>query len=219
VAEHSIQSFANGGKNHAWASGFHARGTRALADLSEDGRGGVTRDYGNGYDAAAGGFYFFAADDLIAGPVAAFYKHIRKQAGDDFAWREIIENHDRVDAFQCGENFGALAFRQDWTPGAFQLADTGITVEADNERVPETAGLLETADVPGMQQIETTVGEDDAASVAFLAAKPQNRLLKSQNPLVQRDSMNARAKTALALDEKLVYHAPLGLRLGARSLS
>jgi hypothetical protein len=70
-----------------------------------------------------------------------------------------------------------------------------------------------------MQQIETTVGEDDAASVAFLAAKPQNRLLKSQNPLVQRDSMNARAETALALDESLVYHAPLGLRLGARSPS
>jgi hypothetical protein len=219
VAKHSIQSFANGGKNHAWASGFHARGTSAFADLSEDGRGGVTRDYWNGNDAAAGGFYFFAADDLIAGPVAAFYKHIRKQTGDDFARREIIENHDCVDAFQRSENFGTFAFGQDWTPGAFQLADTGITVETNNERVPKTASLLETADVPGVQQIETAIGEDDVAAVAFLAAKPQNRLPKSQNLRVQRDSMNARAKTVLALDEKLVYHAPRGLRLGAGSLS
>jgi len=70
-----------------------------------------------------------------------------------------------------------------------------------------------------VQQIETAVGEDDAASVAFLAAKPQNRLLQSQNLQVQRDSMNARAKTALALDEKLVYHAPRELRLRAGSLS
>src|SRR5580700_2038952 len=111
VAEHRIQSFANGGKNHAWASGFHARGMSAFADLSEDRRGGVTRDYWNGNDAAASGFYFLAADDLIAGPVAAFYKHIRKQTGDDFAWGEIIENHDRVDAFQSSENFGTFAFR------------------------------------------------------------------------------------------------------------
>jgi alkylhydroperoxidase family enzyme len=219
VTEHSIQSFANGGKNHAWTSGFHARGTSAFADLSEDGRGGVTRDYGNGNDAAASGFYFFAADDLIAGPVAAFYQHIRKQAGDEFLWRQIIENHDRVDAFQRSENFGTFAFRQERTPGAFQLADTGITVEANDERIPETASLLEAADVPGVQQIETAVGENDLAAVAFLAAKPQNRLLKSQNLRIQRDSMNARAKTALALDEKLVYHAPRGLCLGAGSLS
>ena len=33
VAEHSIQSFANGGKNHAGASGFHARGASAFANL------------------------------------------------------------------------------------------------------------------------------------------------------------------------------------------
>jgi hypothetical protein len=191
----------------------------AFADLSEDRRGGVTRDYWNGNDAAASGFYFLAADDLIAGPVAAFYKHIRKQTGDDFAWGEIIENHDRVDAFQSSENFGTFAFRQDWTPGAFQLADTGVAVEANNEHVPETASLLETADVTGVQQIETAVGEDDLAAVAFLAAKPQNRLLKSQNLGVQRDSMNVRAKTALALDEKLVYHAPRGLCLGAGSLA
>jgi hypothetical protein len=30
--------------------------------------------------------------------------------------------------------------------------------------------------------------------------------------------MNARAKTALAVDKKLVYHAPPGLRLSAGSL-
>ena len=58
-----------------------------------------------------------------------------------------------------------------------------------------------------MQQIETAVGEDDAAAVAFLAAKPQNRFFDSQNPWVQRNSMKARAKTALVLSERLVYHA------------
>jgi hypothetical protein len=75
--------------------------------------------------------------------------------------------------------------------------------------------LLETADVPGVQQIETAVGEDDAAAVAFLAAKPQNRFLETQNLRIQRNSMKAHAKTAMAFAEKLVYHALEPQRLGA----
>jgi len=43
----------------------------------------------------------------------------------------------------------------------------------------------------GMEQIKTAVGEDDAAAVAFLAAKPQNRFLKCQDCRLQRVSMRA----------------------------
>ena len=41
VAKHSFQSFANGRQDHAGTSGFHARGLRAFADLSENRRGGI----------------------------------------------------------------------------------------------------------------------------------------------------------------------------------
>ena len=61
--------------------------------------------------------------------------------------------------------------------------------------------------MPRMQQIKAAVREDDAAAVAFLAAKPQNRFLDCQNLRMQRNSMKADAKTALALSERLVYHA------------
>ncbi len=161
------------------ASGFHARGGSAFADLSKNFRGGIARDHRNGNNTAASGFHFFASDDLVARPVAAFYKHIGKEAGDDFARCGLVENHNRVHGFERGEDFGTLAFRQDWTAGAFQLANAGVTVETDNQRVSESAGLLEAADVAGMQQIEAAVGEDNAAAVAFLAAKPQNRFLDS----------------------------------------
>jgi hypothetical protein len=207
VAKHSIQSFANGRKNHAGASGFHARGGSAFADLSKNRRGGVTGDYRDGNDAAAGGFHFFAADDLIAGPVAAFHQHVREQTGDDFARRGFVKNHYRVDAFERRENFGTLAFRQDGASGTLQLANAGVAVEADDERVAESASLLEAADMPGMQQIEAAIREDDSAAVAFLAAKPQNRFFEGKNLRVQRNSMKSQANTALAFDEKLVYHA------------
>jgi hypothetical protein len=144
---------------------------------------------------------------LVARPIAALYKHIRKQTRDNFAWGRLIENHHSINAFQRCKNFRSLAFRQDRASGAFQLADARITVEADDQRVTETARLLEAADVPGMQQIETAVGEDNSAAVAFLAPKPQNRFVESQNLRMQRNSMKAHAKIASALKERLVYHA------------
>jgi hypothetical protein len=33
----------------------------------------------------------------------------------------------------------------------------------------------------GMEKVKTAIGEDDAAAVAFVAAKPQNRFLKCQD--------------------------------------
>jgi len=35
--------------------------------------------------------------------------------------------------------------------------------------------------VAGVEQIKTAIGENDAAAVAFLTAKPHNRFLKCQD--------------------------------------
>ena len=111
MAEHSFQSFANGGKNHSGASGFHARAGSAFANLSKNCSGRITRHNRDGNDASTGGFDFFASHNLITRPVAALYQHIGKQARDDFARRERIENHYRIDAFERGENFSSFPFR------------------------------------------------------------------------------------------------------------
>ena len=58
-----------------------------------------------------------------------------------------------------------------------------------------------------VKKIEAAVGEDDAAPVAFLAAKPQNRFVQSENSRVQRVSMQAKRRTAMTLPETVVYHA------------
>jgi hypothetical protein len=215
VAKHSIQSFANGGKNHAGVSDFHARGGSAFADFSKNRRCGVTRDNWDGNDVATRGFYFFAAHDLIAGPVAALYKYIWKQTRNDFARRRLIENHYCVHAFEPRENFGAFAFRQNGAPSALQLAHARVAVKANDQRVTKSASLLQAPDVPWMQQIEAPVRKDDAAPVAFLAPKPQNRFVESQNLRLQRNSMKSQVKIAPALDENLVYHAPHAKRLRA----
>ena len=48
-------------------------------------------DYVDQYDFAAGGFDFFAANDLIAGPVSAFHENVGQQGGDSFLWRQFVE--------------------------------------------------------------------------------------------------------------------------------
>jgi len=40
-----------------------------------------------------------------------------------------------------------------------------------------------------MKQIEAAVGKDDAAAIAFLAAKPQNRFLHAENARMQKISL------------------------------
>jgi len=66
--------------------------------------------------------------------------------------------------------------------------------------------MLQAADVAGVQQVKAAVGEDDAAAVAFLAAKPQNRLLQSEEDGIQKVSVRERPEQ-LAKPECLVYHA------------
>src|SRR5882762_3166636 len=57
----------------------------AFAYFPENGRGRIARDDGNRNNATASGFHFLAANDLVAGPIAALHQDIREQAGNHFA--------------------------------------------------------------------------------------------------------------------------------------
>src|SRR6266404_2767721 len=91
----------------------------AFAYFPENGRGRIARDDGNRDNATAGGFHFLAANDLVAGPVAALHQDIREQAGNHFARSQIIEDDDGVHRFQSSENFRTFAFWDDRAALAF----------------------------------------------------------------------------------------------------
>src|SRR5229473_1598097 len=187
-------------------SGFRARGTRPFAYFLQNGRRGIAGHDGNGDDAPSGRFHFFAAHDAVAGPVATFNQHIREQTGDHFARRQIVEDHHGIHRFQGRENFRALAFRDNGASFAFQLPHAGVAVQPNDEHISQCARQFQAANVPGMKQVKAAVGEDDAAAVAFLAAKPQNRFLKCQDCLIQRVSIRAGQNRVIS-GNKLVYHA------------
>ena len=105
-----------------------------------------------------------------------------------------MKNNDGVYTFEGGENFRAFKFRQYRTARAFQLADAGVAVDADDERVAKRTRLFQALNMAGMQKVEAPVREDDAAAVAFLAAEPQNRFLDGQNTRMQEISRRTVAR-------------------------
>jgi hypothetical protein len=173
----------------------------------------VTWNNSNSDDLAARRFHLFASDNLIERPIATFYEHIGEQSCYELERSWLVEDHNCVHTFERSENFGALPFWINETIGAFQLQDARITIKADNQDISKSASLLEETDMAGMQQIEAAIRKHNAAPVAFLTAKPQNRFLKSQNLWMQRNSMKAHARIASALKERLVYHAQQARRL------
>ena len=185
--------------------GLCARGRCAFADFFQDFGRGVAGDHRSRDHASASSFHFFATDDLIAGPIAALDEYVGKQARDDLARSQIVENDDGIDGFESGEDFRALALGDHRPAFALELANTGVAVEADDQDVAQGTGLLEAADVAGVQQVEAAVGEDEAAAVAFPGAKPQNRLLEREDGM-QRISMRTRYRKGTRR-ESVVYHA------------
>jgi hypothetical protein len=176
----------------------------------------MPRNQGHGDDSPTRGFHFLAADDLISRQVAALHQNIRKELRDNFAGIEVLKNDHAIDAFQGRENLSAFAFGQHRAASAFELTHTRVAVQADDECIAQRAGLLKAADVAGMQKIEAAIGENDAATVAFIAAKPQNRFLQSKDRRGQGISMQARMNGNDVPVEELVYHAPATQRLATR---
>jgi len=197
-------------------SGFRARGTRAFSDLSQNIRGRVTGHDWKGNNATASGFDLLPANDLVVRPITTLHQHVWKEPGDHFARRQSIEYDDRIHTFQRRKDFRAFGLGEDGAPLAFQLPYTCIAVESHDQRVTQFPSLLEAADMPRMQEIKAAIGENHSPTVAFLAAKPQNRLLKCEYSRIQRISVRTQARMSLL--KSLVYHARWCSRLngGAR---
>ena len=116
------------------------------------------------YNPAAARFNGIPPDDLIGGPVCALDENIRLKGPDDLCGCVLRENNDRVDRCQRGQHFGALALGRDRPRRTLVAAHLGVGVHPHYQRVAERAGRFEISNVPGMEQIENAVGEDDRLS-------------------------------------------------------
>ncbi len=63
-----------------------------------------------------------------------------------------------VHTFQCRNDKRAIGFGVDRATGSFEMADSCVVVYADQQGIRLVAGRFQIGYVPGMQQVETTVG-------------------------------------------------------------
>ena len=93
--------------------------------------------------------------------IAALYVNIRLRRAQKIRRARFRKNINRIDKPERGQNRGAVGFVIDGPPGAFQLAHPGVAVESDQERIAAISSSFEIHHVPGVQQIEASVGHHD----------------------------------------------------------
>ena len=173
--------------------------------------------HGNSNNASTRGFDFFTANDLVYWPISTFNQYVGKQSSDDLSRRGLVENDHGVHAFQSGQDLGSLILLDRWSVRTLELFDCDVAVQADDQRIPEFARSLQYMNMAWMQDVEAAVGEHHAAPVAFLAAKPQNRFVQSENRrTIQGISVQAQRRKKMTLPESIVYHASTRWRLRVR---
>lgn len=137
--------------------------------MNQRGRAETLQDIDQ-HDHPAGGFDDLVADHLLAGVVAALHQNARRDARDQVDRRVLLEDHDEVDGFECGQHFGTRALVLDRAIRALQPPHRGVAVEADDQPVAGGARRGQNLDVAGMQDVEAAIGEADAQPLPFHSA-------------------------------------------------
>lgn len=92
--------------------------------------------------------------------VAAFRVNLRADGAQNLRHAHIRKNGDVIDTTERAQNLRAILLAIDRASGAFQRAHGGVAIERDEQCVAELPGLLQIADMPGVQEIETAVGKN-----------------------------------------------------------
>ncbi len=111
---------------------------------------------------AAIGLDDVVSDHLFARVIGALDQHVRPDPLDQIPRRVFLEHHDEIDSFQRSQHFGARLHLLHRTIRALEPRDRSIAVEPEHQPVARSARLRHQLDMPGMQDVETSVGETDA---------------------------------------------------------
>ena len=114
----------------------------------------------------------------IMGPVFTFHEDIGEDLGNEIAGFVFVENDDEIHGAKGTEDEGAILLGINGSRGAFGAADGGVAVETNNQGVALCPREGEILGVTPVQDVETSIGEDEffslsVESVAFLTGLPR----------------------------------------------
>src|SRR5579884_1811587 len=139
------------------------------AILNDLGRGMILRVTDN-YHPAAAFLDHIALGNSLRRVVRAFGVNVRPDFSDQRADIGFIENDDRINIRQRRKDFCSLLCRHDRTPGPLQRTHARIAIHCHNHAAPQSFGRMEIPHVPDMQQVKTSVRQND-----FFAGAPPLR--------------------------------------------
>ena len=117
------------------------------------------------HNPAAAGFDGVPPDDLIGGPVCALDENIRLKSLDDLAGCPPGKSRPPRPR-PVRPALRRVRLGRDRSRRALVAPHRGVGVHPHYQRVAERAGSFEISNVPGVEQIENAVGEDDRLSRA-----------------------------------------------------
>lgn len=122
----------------------------------------MSRREGNDNRFSAPPCHFLRSNDGVDGVVTAFHNHVRTKGFHELERCVFFEENYQVNRFECRENVSPLTLHADGTFGSLETLHRCVGVDANNQRIAACSGRREKIDVPSMQQIENTVGENNA---------------------------------------------------------
>ena len=104
-------------------------------------------------------------DNGVRRIVSALHDRVGAKVFHELERSILVEHRHRVDGLETREHIGTLGFGADRSIGALQPPNAGIAVEADDEGIPTGARGTEDIEMAGMEQVEYTIGKDDASAL------------------------------------------------------
>jgi hypothetical protein len=121
----------------------------------------------NDDDVAAARTDLPCADNGVRRIVATLHNDVGTEQLNQLERRVLLEERNGVHRLQRGEHISTLTLGADGSIRSLQPFHGCVAIDSDDEHVAASARTNEDVDVAGMQQIEHTIREHNAAGLAF----------------------------------------------------
>src|SRR5690606_2827365 len=115
------------------------------------------------YNASTVRAHVSRTDDGFLGVITALDQNVGLKVANEFERRILVKRHHCVHQLERAKHDGALRRGSHRTRRPLEPAHGFIGVDRDHERISLVARGIEKVHVPGMQQVENTIGEYHAA--------------------------------------------------------
>lgn len=100
--------------------------------------------------------------------IAPLYKDIRSDFADERLRRVFVKKGDIIHRLKGAQDVSALTFIQNGSLIPLDAPDGCISIQRDNQAVTEAARRFQKFDVTDMNQVKTTIGENNAPTQSAL---------------------------------------------------